>query len=396
MPVSFATATDTGKVRAHNEDACYAEPPVFAVADGMGGAQAGEVASGEAIRSLRGFTLSEDSPGESLAAVVRDANSRIYRLAADDPGLAGMGTTLTAAGLSARSVALAHVGDSRAYLWRGGKLSQLTEDHSLVGEMMRQGRLSALEAETHPQRSIITRALGIEPEVEVDTTLVPWQPGDIFLLCSDGLSSMLPDDEISAVIGDSAGLEEAAAALVDAANTRGGRDNITVVLFSPDDGENGSMAGAASGDEASPAAARPEGSGGSRSRFISWLGTGSGRAAAVVFAVTLLIMGAWLVNHNIYYVGSLSGHLAVFRGVPVEIGPLSFSTTYKVSAVRMDELEPFEQDRIERHDLRSRDSALQVVENYENRDGGREEPAATGVTTHTSTAAGVTGAGGGS
>ena len=177
------------------------------------------------------------APEAELAALIRAANGRIHEMAADDEERSGMGTTVTAAAVSGDSVGIAHVGDSRAYRWRGGELEQLTEDHSLVGEMLRQGKISASEAETHPQRSIITRALGIEPEVEIDTSSVDWEPGDIFLLCSDGLTSMVPDQEIAAIIGGKESLEQAAAGLVDAANTHGGRDNITVILFSPGEDE---------------------------------------------------------------------------------------------------------------------------------------------------------------
>ncbi len=390
MPVSFAKATNTGRVRSSNEDALFARPPVFVVADGMGGAQAGEIASSEAVRPFEDFTPPAAAPEAALAALIRAANQRIHAMAAENDERSGMGTTVTAAVVSGGSVSIVHVGDSRAYRWRGGELEQLTEDHSLVGEMLRQGKISASEAEMHPQRSIITRALGIEPEVEIDTASVDWEPGDIFLLCSDGLTSMVPDQEIATIIGERESLEAAVAGLVDAANTHGGRDNISVILFSPGESEDQARTAVL------PAASeehRDARSGG----LLSRLGTRTGRALALALAIALLMAGAWLINRNIYYVGTHGGYVTIYRGVPVDMGPLSFSSAYSVSAVRMDDLEPFERERIDRHELRSLEGARQVVANYSDRADRRrkEQDRVTGTAT-TATAPSEMAAGGGS
>jgi protein phosphatase len=230
-----AVSTDAGRRRRHNEDAYVCEPPLFAIADGMGGAQAGEVASG-----LAAAVLSEgggDERGEARVTwLIQEANRRVFRRSSEDAAASGMGTTMTVALVDQAdgSIALGHVGDSRAYRVRGGELEQLTEDHSLVGELVRSGKLSAEEAEAHPQRSVITRAVGTEPEVDVDTFTVEAEPGDLYLLCSDGLTDMVSDREILDVLSATDDLDGAARALVDAANECGGEDNITVVLFAVD------------------------------------------------------------------------------------------------------------------------------------------------------------------
>jgi PPM family protein phosphatase len=228
-----AGRTDAGRKRRRNEDAFVLDPPLFVVADGMGGAQAGEVASRLAAAAFREFHEADElEPEERVTAIIQEANRRIYERARSDAQVSGMGTTLTAALLAGANVALGHVGDSRAYRLRQGVLEQLTEDHSLVADLVRSGRLAPEEADTHPQRSVITRALGTDPEVDVDMFTIPAEPGDVFLLCSDGLTTMVDDAEIIATIADSSTLEQATKSLVKAANRAGGEDNVTVVLFS--------------------------------------------------------------------------------------------------------------------------------------------------------------------
>src|SRR5436309_14476234 len=223
--------TDTGRQRRDNEDSAFARAPVFVVADGMGGAQAGEVASKIAIETFEAGLSDSGSPEERLAVRVREANRRIYDRSRTELGREGMGTTLTAAYLGDGSVAIAHVGDSRAYLFRDGTLQRLTQDHSLVDELVRRGKLTEEQAAEHPQRSIITRALGPEPDVEVDTWTYPGRAGDVVLLCSDGLTSMISEERVRATLDSHDDLNSAADALINAANEAGGRDNITVVLF---------------------------------------------------------------------------------------------------------------------------------------------------------------------
>jgi protein phosphatase len=230
--------TDPGRRRRRNEDVFVCEPPLFAVADGMGGAQAGEVAAGLAAAVLEEAD-GEERGEERVASLIQEANRRVFQRSSEDIAASGMGTTMTVALVdgSDGTIAVGHVGDSRAYRVRGEQLEQLTDDHSLVGELLRSGKLSPEEAEAHPQRSVITRALGTEPDVDVDTFTVATEPGDLYLLCSDGLTSMVSDGEIQALLVESDDLERAARSLVDAANKGGGEDNITVVLFEIAGGE---------------------------------------------------------------------------------------------------------------------------------------------------------------
>jgi protein phosphatase len=225
--------TDPGRKRRLNEDAYVVEPPLFAVADGIGGAQAGEVASGLTVAALREGEGEGQGAGEQhLTDLIQEANRRVYERANEDATAAGMGTTVTVALVEDGVVSIGHVGDSRAYLIRDGRLEQLTDDHTLVAELVRSGRLSPDEADVHPQRSVITRAIGTDPDVDVDTLRVETKPGDLFMLCSDGLSDMVSDSQILSIIEESRdNLKGAAQALVRAANKGGGDDNITVIFF---------------------------------------------------------------------------------------------------------------------------------------------------------------------
>src|SRR5262245_12920742 len=190
-----AVATDPGRRRRRNEDAYVVEPPLFAVADGMGGAQAGEIAARIAATALR------EGPGDDgIVALIQEANRQVYEAAATDEAQAGMGTTVTAAVLEDGVVRIGHVGDSRAYRVRDGQLQQLTDDHSLVAELVRSGKLSPEEADVHPQRSVITRVLGTDPDVDVDTVEVDAREGDVFVICSDGLNSMVDDKKILEIV----------------------------------------------------------------------------------------------------------------------------------------------------------------------------------------------------
>lgn len=228
--------TDVGRQRQANEDSYMARAPLFVVADGMGGAQAGEVASLTAIQAFQAG-LPEGSPEAAIEQTIGVANRNIYEQAHADPSLSGMGTTITVAAVDSDSeqVIIGHVGDSRAYRLRDGIIQRLTKDHSLVEEMRRRGQITEEQAEDHPQRSIITRALGPEPEVQADLTAVPSEPGDIFLLCSDGLTTMIGDEKIRDILMGATSLDAAARTLVDEANRAGGRDNITVIVFQVED-----------------------------------------------------------------------------------------------------------------------------------------------------------------
>jgi serine/threonine protein phosphatase PrpC len=228
--------TDPGRTRRHNEDAYVIEPPLFAIADGMGGAQAGEVASRLATAALK--EAGANGGGEQrIADLIQEANRRVYDRSSSDPNTSGMGTTITVALVEDDRVSFGHVGDSRAYLIRDARMEQLTEDHSLVNELLKTGKLSREEAETHPQRSVITRALGTDPDVDVDTFSVQAETGDLFLLCSDGLTDMVSERSILEVVERHRDdIDGALRALVKAANRGGGQDNITVVAFEIADG----------------------------------------------------------------------------------------------------------------------------------------------------------------
>src|SRR3954454_7613284 len=223
--------SDLGLQRQGNEDNYFVRAPLFVVADGMGGAQAGEVASEMAVESFN-TGLPDGDPGEGLREIIEEANRRIHARSRESSGKAGMGTTVTAAYVGEHDVTIAHVGDSRCYLVRDGSLTRLTRDHSLVEELVARGKLTPEQAETHPQRSVITRALGPEASVQVDIITEPAQAGDLFLVCSDGLTSMVREPTLKPLlVGGQESLEELGRSLIAAANEAGGRDNITVILF---------------------------------------------------------------------------------------------------------------------------------------------------------------------
>ena len=234
----YAARTDPGRKRRGNEDSYVSRPPLFAIADGMGGARAGEVAS-----ALAAGALEESGAGlggeAHVVELIQEANRRVHERASTDAETSGMGTTITVALIeNDGTVTLGHVGDSRAYLLRDDRLEQLTDDHSLVAELVRRGELSPQAAEVHPQRSVITRALGTDPDVDVDAFSVTAQAGDVFLICSDGLSDMVDGEQIEAIVKTHRGdLDAAAKALVQAANRAGGEDNITAILFELVEGE---------------------------------------------------------------------------------------------------------------------------------------------------------------
>jgi PPM family protein phosphatase len=246
---AFATATHTGRVRRKNEDAYYAEPPLFAVADGMGGALAGELASRISVQTLAELAT-EGSDEERLVETIRLANRRVAERATSDPRASGMGSTVTAALVGPRAVTFAHVGDSRAYLWRGGVLTRLSDDHSLVAEWVRAGALAPEEAAQHPQRSVITRALGADWQVDVDVWTTPARPGDVILLCTDGLSGFVDEPAVAGILAEHDDLDAVVRALVDAANAAGGEDNVTAVALrlEAEDGESAPEPGEETGD----------------------------------------------------------------------------------------------------------------------------------------------------
>src|SRR3954447_26848408 len=244
--------SDVGRQRQGNEDNYFVRAPLFVVADGMGGAQAGEVASEMAVSSFERGLPSGEAPAEALVEIIESANRAIYERAHSEADHAGMGTTCTAAYVGPEDITIAHVGDSRAYLLRGGELIRLTRDHSLVGELVARGKLTEEQAELHPQRSVITRSVGPEPSVQVDVETYPARDGDIYLINSDGLTGMINEGKVKPILEGAGSLEQAGRELIAAANEAGGRDNITVVLFRLASVERGGTG------EAAAAAGTPE------------------------------------------------------------------------------------------------------------------------------------------
>jgi PPM family protein phosphatase len=381
-----AGTTDVGRQRETNEDALVLSPPFFAVADGMGGARAGEVASHLATEAF-GSDPDPDSPPEhQLTEIARDANRRIYELANQDESRRGMGTTLTAAMVDDRDVSIGHVGDSRAYRLRDGRLEQLTKDHSLVAELERTGQISPEAAEHHPQRSIITRALGPEPDVDVDTYTLPGREGDVYLLCSDGLTSMVSDEELASVLRQSDSLQEAADALVRAANQSGGKDNITVVLFSLDEDEapageeaapsaSETIAGSVPAAEvreapAEPPAAPPPPPPPRRARPAARRRIGIRRllrAASLLVVVAAVVAGLYALSRQVYFVGTdEAGLVTLYRGVPYDLplGLKPYTEEYE-SSVPARAIPRRRRKRVLDHQWRSRDDAVDLVRQLE-------------------------------
>ncbi len=374
-----AHKTDTGRQRHANEDSYFARAPLFAVADGMGGAQAGEVASRIAATAFERGRVSKQAPAEGqLEELAQKANREIHRLAQEDSSRAGMGTTLTAAMVRDDEVSLGHVGDSRAYVLRNGELKRLTKDHSLVEELRRQGRLTEEQAEEHPQRSIITRALGPEPSVNVDTMTFPARAGDVFLLCSDGLTTMVSDDEIRQILTESRSLRSAVSRLVDAANRGGGRDNITAVAFRLADAE------AKEGEESATLISRTAeqaGLTGERVRAATDRMRGRGPMPAprrrrrvlgwVLAAVTAIVVigGGFLVARSVYFLGTDNqGNVALYRGLPYQL-PLGISLYSKQYSAPVQEgaLSEERQRAVTGHTLRGKGDATDLVDDIEMR-----------------------------
>ena len=403
--------TDTGRQRRANEDSHLARAPLFVVADGMGGAQAGEVASRIAIESFQDGLQDAAAPEAALAELTQRANAHIHELSHSNAEQAGMGTTLTAVYVGEREISVAHVGDSRAYRLRDGVLERLTEDHSLVDELLRQGRLTPEEALEHPQRSVITRALGPEGAVEVDTRSYSARDGDVYLLCSDGLTTMLAEDRLAELLLAHASLREAGEALIAAANEAGGRDNITVVLLRLEELDAGAAplteestvvqegrsasvpppaspaaVGAAGGAAAASSAATLAPAAGQaqeapvvrrRPRTPSRGGQEARRkrrglrrtgAAVIVLAVLALIgAGAYIALQSVYFIGTNDrGLVTVFRGVPYRLpGDLALYSSDYVSGVSASTLAPQRRQKLLDHSLRSEANAASLIRSLE-------------------------------
>ncbi|HEY3773054.1 MAG TPA: Stp1/IreP family PP2C-type Ser/Thr phosphatase [Solirubrobacteraceae bacterium] len=413
--------TDTGRQRRDNEDSAYVRVPLYVVADGMGGAQAGEVASALAVEEFRRGLPDTDADHptaeQRLAARVRDANRRIYETAQVEREHSGMGTTLTAVYVEGSDLAIAHVGDSRAYVLRDGELTRLTHDHSLVEELMRRGKLTPEQAAEHPQRSIITRALGIEPDVEVDTWTYPGRVGDVVLLCSDGLTSMIDEHLVAEVLRSEPDLDRAGERLIAAANEAGGRDNITVVLFrlvetedgrQPDPGETvvglrrdddeliaprepdaaaafggaepptAQMTVAAPvitrddlGSRPAPRLARTQGRGGGRGQ-TKRRRRGEGplfKVGAALFSIAIVLFlfggGGYLATRELFFVGTNSdGIVTLYSGLPYDFIVPFYEQSY-VSGLPASEVPKADRAQLFNHDLHSQTQGITIIRQAE-------------------------------
>jgi protein phosphatase len=409
------SGTDTGLQRRANEDSLLVRSPLFVVADGMGGAQAGEVASRLAVETFSSGLVEGSDPQESLARQVQEANARINELSHQRSEHAGMGTTITAIYVGEQDVVIAHVGDSRAYCLRDGELLRLTDDHSLVDELIKQGRLTPEEAEEHPQRSVITRALGPEPAVDVDVRSFKARPGDVYLICSDGLTTMVGEEQLGELLGSHARLRDAGETLIGAANAAGGKDNITVVLLRLEEVAAGSDGAGQDGHATltelmPPTAAEqaPAGNGApatARARNAPMVtdaapGTVMAAASAVIPRVprrppptaaptrkgrlrrgsrrlrapliTLVVLGAlaagaYLALQSVYFIATNQrGLVTVFRGVPYELpGGIKLYSSDYVSGVSAATLPSQRRDALLDHSLRSEGDAATLVRQLE-------------------------------
>jgi len=397
--------SDIGLHRKTNEDTFVVAPPLFAVCDGMGGAQAGEVASGLAAETLAAVVAA----GRPLLAAAEQANAAVFERAHDDLDHTGMGTTLTAVVLEDDTGHFVHIGDSRAYLLRDGGLEQLSDDHSLVAEMVREGRLSEEEAASHPHRSILSRALGTEPLARFDEFAVDLRAGDVLLLCSDGLSGSVPAEVIGQAL-ERAAPDDAAAKLIAEARRHGGPDNITAVVLRLDEpraaGEEVTLAVPADEDTtvafaplvtpAVPSAA-PDGAEGAAGETGAAEpdeagGPGDGRDAgvappdrqsaaeassaapsrgarrrlgclAVVLALlTVVAFAGVLTVSTVFYVGVDDGRLAIYSGLPAALGPVPLHAVYRRSSRPYESLGPAERHLVDEQGVHTRSSIMALAE----------------------------------
>lgn len=378
MRTVVAYKSDVGRVREGNEDSLLIQYPLFAVADGMGGHVAGDIASQTAIETITDG-VAETQPAEpaALESLIKAANSAIWEKAQGDSALHGMGTTCTVVLVDDSQIHIGHVGDSRAYLFRDGELNQLTEDHTLVGRMVKEGRLEPEEAERHPQRNIITRTLGIDPEVQVDTTSVEIGEGDRILICSDGLTSMLDAGTITSALTDETDPQAAVDRLVEETNAAGGEDNVTVVIveFRPGDGTMGATntavpAAPRETTPTPPAVVTPEPRRKSR--------TGRAILATVLIVAVLAIGGVmffrYAIVENSYFVGvNGDGMIAIYQGLPDDVVGVTFKEEQEASSVALADLPEFLRADVEEGiEADSLEDAQETVANLEDRARDKE------------------------
>jgi len=383
LVTQYAALSDIGLHRQTNEDSYVAAPPLFVVCDGMGGAEAGEVASSLAVETL----AERFAAGDTLMAAAQAANDAVFGRASSRAEETGMGTTLTAAVVEGELARFVHVGDSRAYLLRDGRLEQLSADHSLVGEMVREGTLTREEAAAHPQRSILSRVLGTEAGAQLDEFAAELRGGDVLLLCSDGLSGEVPDDALRdlLVAGEP---DEVARGLIAAARAAGGHDNITAVVIRVEASDEAAPGGegdtevlASAGlivpaEGAAQAATGADGADGAKDGpLVESVGTTEAQPAgersarrrlallvAVLALVALLGVAGVVVVNTCYFVGVDDGQLAVYSGLPWALGPLELNSVYLRTARPYALLDPAQQARVDARRVHTKEGALRLAE----------------------------------
>lgn len=361
MRIETGVRTDVGRVREGNEDSYLMDEPLFGIADGMGGHAAGEVASSTAVEALSsGAARANAEDPESLVALIKEANRAIFEKATTDDSLHGMGTTCTLVLIDAHKIHLAHVGDSRAYLSRDGDLLRLSEDHTLVGRMVREGQLTEEEAAKHPQRSMITRSLGIDSDVRVDLRSFDVRDGDRIMLCSDGLTSMVGEDTIKRVLQQKKSPQGAADELVDLANEAGGEDNITVVILDlsadgdapPPPPRSASTAEKATG-RTTDAPLGPPPSSASPSNDDPGFGRRVVRKIVVTLVILMVLVGAgygalrYSLNRSWFVGVSDEDVVTIYQGRPEEVLGISMKEVEEETGITMEDVPEFKRADLE-------------------------------------------------
>lgn len=356
MKLAVGARTDVGRVRTGNEDSYFVDSPLFVIADGMGGHAAGDVASATAVEVIQNTRsqITADDPA-TLSTAVREANRAIWAKSSNDPNLSGMGTTCTLILVDGSRAEVAHVGDSRAYLFHDGVLRQITDDHTLVGRLVREGKLQPEEAARHPQRSMITRALGVDEDVEVDQFSLDLSDGDRLVICSDGLSGMVSEDEMASVLHEVRDPQGVADRLVDQANEAGGEDNITVIVV--DVGAEYSAAPEVTAHRSNlgertttdPSAD----TGYHRAVEVAPNKSGWGRRIVAALLILALLAGAGFYAtryalDNSWFIGvDDQGAVTIYKGIPDEIAGLSLKEAHERSTIQIDQLPGFKRDEVE-------------------------------------------------
>lgn len=424
MRLRAGVVTDCGLVRPANEDSFFLRRGLYAVCDGMGGARAGEVASEMACLGLLALDPAT-AGGRELRTAVTNVNHAIISRSLSDERLLGMGTTMTAALIREGTLFLAHVGDSRAYLFRDGRLEQLTDDHSWVGELVRRGELTPAQAAAHPQRSIITRALGTDLELEPDLREVELREGDRLLLCTDGLSGLVAESDLAEILSRPESPQTVAELLVKAALEAGGDDNVTAIVVDvlpegdiddelgdrilvgpadreggmhwarrikstlvreklglkpgakskpemPEGGEPGEsaenlpVAGPSPALDSEQEVAEDQASVKTRTRYAArrrWLFVAVGVAVLLV-----AVVGFAIFNSTVYYVGEHEGKVALYRGLPATVAGIELSAAIELGSVSYETLDPYLRSRVDAHELVSKQEGQRFLRMLETLD----------------------------